>query len=91
MALFGKTCTKLPFVDLTTLYAYLVLCVGCYASYLGATLPIVLPIALLLMLPHIIRARGPSPIEVGAHVIVALIFAAVAHIVGRGIAGAIGS
>jgi hypothetical protein len=78
-------------LDRDVAYAYGLLCVGCYASYLGAPLIMIIAVAIALALPQLLRPKRVSPAEVGAHAVVALSFAAIAHMVGWGIAGAVGS
>jgi hypothetical protein len=80
-------------LDWTTAYAYLVLSIGCYASYLGAPPLAMIGTSTLLALPNIaISRRQPiSTIAIGAHAVAALIFALLAHIVGWGIAGVFGT
>jgi hypothetical protein len=80
-------------LDWASAYGYVVLCFGCYASYLGAPPLSIIATSALLALPHVVRFRGQntSTIEIGAHVVVALIFALLAHIVGWGIAGVLGT
>jgi hypothetical protein len=79
-------------LDWAIAYAYLVLCVGCYASYLGAPAPAVIVTSALLAIPNIATCKQPlSTIAIGAHALAALIFALLAHIVGWGIAGVFGT
>ncbi len=95
MALSGKTVQPrlVARFDWATVYLYVVLCVGCYASYLGAPLQSILAVGALLALPNFAKSgqQPSSPVEIGAHLVMALIFAFLAHIVGWGIAGVIGS
>jgi hypothetical protein len=74
------------------LYAYLLLCIGGYASYLGAPPISILIIATLLALPNVVKPRGQGviAIEVVAHSVAALIFASAAFAIGRGTASAFG-
>jgi hypothetical protein len=73
-------------------YAYTVLCIGCAASYLGAPPTLIIVTSSLLALPFLVKARkDTSPIEIAAQVAAALIFALLAHTVGWGIAGALGT
>lgn len=90
MALLGKR--QSPFwllVNWSTAYAYVVLCVACYAAYLGAPSALILATGALLAIPNIWNKT--STLEIGAQIVVALIFAAFAHTVGWGIAGVIGT
>ena len=70
------------------LYAYILLCIGCCASDMGAPALFILIIATLLALPSITWVRGQSvlAVEIVVHSINALIFASLAHVVGRGVA-----
>ena len=74
-------------------YAYALLCAGCYLSYLGAPPLTIIAVGALLALPSIVKPgrQKASPMEFGVHIAVALIFALLAHIVGWGIAGVIGT
>jgi hypothetical protein len=91
MALYGNA-QSWARLDWTFAYGYAVLCVGCYASYQGAPASSILVIATLLALPNVMkkRTRPISPIEFGAHLVVAILFALLAHAVGWGIEGAVG-
>lgn len=80
-------------LDWTIAYAYLVLCIACYASYLGAPPLAIIGTSTLLAVPNIATCRRQplSTIAIGAHAVAALIFALLAHIVGWGIAGVFGT
>jgi hypothetical protein len=75
-----------------TLYAYGLLCMSCYLAFLGAPPLTVVAIALLLAVPNIASLDRYGVLSMAAlvHVVNALIFTSLAHIVGRGIA-ALGS
>ena len=89
MALSGKQQPRVwALVNWSTTYAYVVLCVACYASYLGAPSALILATGVLLAIPNIWKKT--STLEIGAQILAALIFAAFAHTVGWGIAGVIG-
>ena len=94
MALYGnerRLRTWAP-LDWTFAYGYAVLCAGCYVSYRGAPATSILLIATLLVLPNVVKKRGhqTSTVEIGAHLVVAILFALLAHTVGWGIERAIG-
>jgi hypothetical protein len=94
MALHGNA-RRLPIwapLDWTFAYGYVVLCAGCYASYRGAPAISILVIATLLALPNVVKNRTPqgSTAEFCAHIVIAILFAVVAHTVGWGIERAIG-
>jgi hypothetical protein len=95
MALFGKVRKGHAWLrlDWTIAYAYLVLCIACYASYLGAPPLAIIGTSALLALPNVATCRRQplSTIAIGAHAAAALIFALLAHIVGWGIAGVFGT
>ena len=89
MALSGKQHAVVwELINWTTAYWYVVLCIACYASYLGAPPLFILATSTLIVLPSI--WKKPSTLEIAAHIAVALIFATFAHTVGWGIAGVIG-
>jgi hypothetical protein len=96
MALHGNT-TSSPRswarLDWVFVYGYLVLCVGCYASYRGAPAASTLLIAALLALPNVLKkqSRRISPVEFGAHLVVAVLFALLAYTIGWGIERTIGA
>jgi hypothetical protein len=79
-------------LDWSFVYGYVLLCAGCYASYRGAPAATILLTTALLALPNVVRkqAQPVSPVEIGAHLVVALFFALLAHTVGWGIERAIG-
>ncbi len=79
-------------LDWSFAYGYAILCLGCYASYRGAPAATVVAIAALLTLPNVVKKKPQhvSPIEFGAHLVVAFFFALFAHAVGWGIGRAIG-
>jgi hypothetical protein len=90
LALFGKPQSRVwALVNWTTAYWYVVLCVACYASYLGAPPLLILATSALIVLPSF--RKKTSTLEIAAHIVVALIFATFAHTVGWGIAGVIGT
>jgi hypothetical protein len=68
-------------------YTYFVLCMGCCASYLGAPSGLILATGAMLAIPNVWRK---TVLGVSAQVLVAMTFAAFAHVVGRGIAKVIG-
>jgi hypothetical protein len=69
-----------------------VLCLACAASYLGASPLIIFVTGCLLALPALLNGRGDTfPIEIAAQVAAALMFALLAHTVGWGIAGVLGT
>jgi hypothetical protein len=80
-------------LDWTFVYGYLLLCVGCYASYRGAPPLSMALIAGLLLLPNVMKKQPEriSPVEFAAHLVVAMLFALLAHTVGWGIERAIGA
>jgi len=71
------------------LYAYAILCTCCYAAYLGASPIWILPIGALLALPNVAKFNSGRKFEAFAHALSGLIFAAIAHAIGRGIAFAL--
>lgn len=76
------------YTEAMLLYSYVVLFVGCYASFCGAPEGSVLAVGTMLALPNIAKIRGQDAalVQGAAHSIHALIFAVVAHAIGRGIA-----
>lgn len=75
------------------LYAYILLCIGCYASYEGASALSIVIIGTLLTIRNVMTLDGQTArtIETVAHSVNALIFAGVAFVVGRGIALILGA
>jgi hypothetical protein len=74
-------------------YAYAILCIGCYASYQGVPAPLsIIATTMLLTLPSI-KMGGHSMLKVEAiaHTTTSLVFALIAHVVGRGIAFILGT
>jgi hypothetical protein len=94
MALYGNASTTRSWarLDWTFVYGYAVLCLGCYASYRGATAASILLVAGLLALPNVARrqAQRVPPVAFCAHLVVAAFFALLAYTVGWGIERAIG-
>jgi hypothetical protein len=89
LALSGKSQSVWVLVNWTTAYWYVVLCIACYASYLGAPMSMIPVTGALIIIPSFWRTA--STLEIAAHIVVALIFATFAHTVGWGIAGVIGT
>lgn len=87
MALSGKQNARVA-VDWVLAYTYFLLCVGAYAAYRDAPTALVVGIGGALALPHLLGRdhRNSSTAEKIAKVAVTLIFASLAHSVGRGIA-----
>ena len=75
------------------LYFYTTLCIGCYASSQGAPALVIIPIAMLLTLPNIAKQRDQHVLTIAtaAHSVNGLIFATIAHVIGRGIAFVLGT
>jgi hypothetical protein len=74
-------------------YDYLLLCICCYAAYLGAPALTVVIIATLLTAPNFSKVRGEGvlTVRVVAHSLNALLFSALAYVIGRGIALILGA
>ena len=68
------------------LYAYAILCAGCYAAYLSASALSIILIGALLALPNVVRVDPRRKLEVIAHSVVGLMFSSIAYAIGRGIA-----
>jgi hypothetical protein len=74
-------------------YSYIILCMGCYASYIGAPALSILVVATLLAAPSVTKAREEQvlTIETAGHSVSALIFAIITYALGRGIASVLGT
>jgi len=68
------------------LYAYIILCVGCYAAYLGASALSIILVGALLAMPSVAGIDRKRKFEVFAYSVVGLIFSSIAYVIGRGIA-----
>jgi hypothetical protein len=68
------------------LYAYAILCAGCYAAYLDASAISVILVGALLALPNVVRVDPRRKFELIAHSLAGLIFSSIAYAIGRGIA-----
>jgi hypothetical protein len=74
-------------------YAYIVLCIGCYSALQGGSALGIIPFGLALAVPNIAKPRGQHTltIETAGHMLNGMAFAAIAHLVGRGIALILGT